>query len=109
MDYQIRMFFPPRFWNPLPYRLDGKRFRRFTAETEAFAARVERELGLTTFVADDVALMAHAAGLAPGAFRDRARRCFFTGDAPALQALVEAINRYRPAGAGTPPAAGRAS
>lgn len=105
LHYPMKMFFPPRFWTPLPYRVDGKPFRRFAAESEAFAARLERELGLTTMVADDVALMADVAGLAPAVLRDRSRGWFFSGDAVSLQAFIGQVNRGSAAvaaGAGRP-------
>jgi len=91
MNYKIRLFFPPRFWDPLPYRVDGKPFRVFARETEDFIRRVEAR-GFTTLVTDEYALMSRHAGLSPVRFRDICRRAFFTGDADALQALVDRIN-----------------
>jgi len=91
MDYKIRLFFPPRFWNPLPYTVNGKTFRQFVKETEDFTRKVEA-MGITTLVADDVALMSKYARLSPRQFRDQARRNFFTGNAAALQGIIETIN-----------------
>ena len=49
-------------------------------------------MGITTLVADDVALMSRCVRLSPRQFRDRARLNFFTGNAAALQETIEAIN-----------------
>jgi radical SAM superfamily enzyme YgiQ (UPF0313 family) len=91
MNYKMRLFFPPRFWDPLPYRVDGKKFRCFVRETELFLKKAEAA-GLTTGIADDVALMSKYAGLSPEQFRDRSRGYFFAGDAFKLQELIVKIN-----------------
>ena len=91
MDYKIRLFFPPRFWNPLPYKVNGKTFRQFVKETEEFTKKVEA-MGITTLVADDVALMSKYVRISPREFRDQARLNFFTGNAAALQGIIETIN-----------------
>ncbi|MCM8764872.1 MAG: cobalamin-dependent protein, partial [Candidatus Omnitrophica bacterium] len=33
MTYQIKQFFPPGYWDPLPYRVNGMSFRQYTGET----------------------------------------------------------------------------
>ena len=91
MNYKMRLFFPPRFWDPLPYRVDGKKFRSFARETELFLKKVEAA-GLTTGIADDVALMSKYAYLSPKEFRDLSRGYFFAGDAFKLQELIVKIN-----------------
>ncbi|MFA5393189.1 MAG: radical SAM protein [Candidatus Ratteibacteria bacterium] len=91
MNYKMRLFFPPRFWDPLPYRVDGKKFRCFIRETELFLKKVEAA-GLITGIADDVALMSKYAYLSPKEFRDLSRGYFFAGDAFKLQELIVKIN-----------------
>ncbi len=91
MNYKMRLFFPPRFWDPLPYRVDGKKFRSFVRETELFLKEAEAA-GLTTGIADDIALMSKSARLTPEKFRDLSRGYFFVGDAAGLQELVVKIN-----------------
>ena len=93
MNYKIRGFFPPRFWDPLPYRVDGKSFRQFAGETEQFNALVEKELNIDTGISDDIALIAHHLCFTPRDFRNQARRYFFTGDAPALREMIRTFNR----------------
>jgi len=91
MNYKMRLFFPPRFWDPLPYQVDGKKFRSFVRETELFLKEVEAA-GLMTGVADDVALMSKCSQLSPKEFRDLSRGYFFAGDALKLQELIVKIN-----------------
>ncbi|MFH2068233.1 MAG: radical SAM protein [Candidatus Omnitrophota bacterium] len=91
MNYKMRLFFPPRFWDPLPYRVDGKKFRSFVRETELFLKKLE-SVGLTTGIADDIALMSKYSHLSPKEFRDLNRGYFFTGDALNLQELIVKIN-----------------
>jgi hypothetical protein len=91
MNYKIRHFFPPRVWDPLPYRLDGKKFRQFARETGDFNKEVEK-LEIDTSISDDWALMASHSGLSNREFRDCARVCFFTGDGQGLQRMIEGIN-----------------
>lgn len=91
MNYKMRLFFPPRFWDPLPYRVDGKKFRHFVRETELFLKKLEAA-GLATGIADDIALMSKCSHLSPKEFRDLSRGYFFAGDAFKLQELIVKIN-----------------
>ena len=91
MTYKIRLFFPPRLWDPLPYRIDGKPFRQYVGETEEFVKRIE-QLGIPTSISDDWALMAKHAGCTPREFRDSNRLNFFTGNADALHETIMNIN-----------------
>ncbi len=92
MDYKIRLFFPPRFWDPLPYKVNGKDFRQFSKETEDFMWQVEKGLKIDVSVSDDLALMAKYLHTSPKDFRDQARLDFFTGNAEGLQKMIETIN-----------------
>jgi hypothetical protein len=96
MRYKIRLLFPPRFWKPLPYTIDGKPFREWAGETEAFARELEAQ-GLLTNVSDDIALLAKYADLPPAEFKRRNMIHFLSGDAEAVQTQIAAINhRIRP-------------
>jgi len=41
LDYQIKLLFPPAYWQPLPYKVNGLSFAEFTALTSRFAAQLE--------------------------------------------------------------------
>ena len=71
--------------------MDNKKFRSFVRETELFLKELEAA-GLTTGIADDIALMSKNAQLTPEKFRDLSRGYFFAGDASGLQELVVKIN-----------------
>ena len=91
--YKLKLLFPPEYWDPLPYKINGMDFREFTALTTAFAGRLEAS-GILTGVPDDNALIAHCAGMSPREFRDRARLWCLTGDAEAVAQMVSAANEW---------------
>lgn len=91
MNYKIKFMFPPRFWKPFPYKVNGKRFKKYAQELEEFMEKVE-ELGITTTISDEMALLAKYAGVTPREFRDLNRLQFLTGDYEGIKKLVEKIN-----------------
>lgn len=101
MDYKIKLLFPPAFWQPLPYRLNGMDFAQFTALTGRFAATLEAN-GILTGMPDDNLLMASIAGIPPRQFRDLARLWCASGDVGALARFVSTFNRNAAPGAGQP-------
>jgi radical SAM superfamily enzyme YgiQ (UPF0313 family) len=90
--YKARLLFPPSFWPELPYRIDGKPFAVFAAETEEFTRDVER-LGVVTLISDEAALLARLLGEPPRAFRDRIRLALASGDVDAVSGMIDAVNR----------------
>lgn len=92
LDYKFKMLFPPMFWEPLPYKLNGMAFNEFTAITAKFVATLEAN-GILTNVPDDNALMASLVGMTPRQFRDQARWWCATGDARAMAQFVAQHNR----------------
>jgi hypothetical protein len=91
LSYKIKLLFPPAFWAPLPYRLNGMDFRQFTALTARFAAQLEQS-GILTGVPDDNVLMAHRANMGLRQFRDAARVWCATGNVPAVANFVRTFN-----------------
>ncbi len=61
MNYKIKWLFPPRFWKPLPYTLNGKKFAQFTKESSEFSRTLRNE-GLLIGIPDDLVLMARHSG-----------------------------------------------
>ncbi len=92
LDYKIKLLFPPAYWDPLPYKLNGMTFTEFTGLTTQFAARLEGR-GILTGLPDDNALIAHCAGMSPRQFRDQARLWCLTGDVEAIGQMVSQVNR----------------
>jgi len=92
MDYKIKLLFPPNLWKDPGYRIDGKKFRRFSQETMSMIRDIEK-MGILTGVSDDQFLMAELAGMNPSEFRDKNREYFFTGDHENIGKMVERINR----------------
>lgn len=94
MNYKIKLLFPPRYWAPLPYRVNNMKFRQFAGQTTRFGKRLEAA-GILTHISDDQALMALHAGYRgkEREFRDRLRLLFAAGDVENIQNLVSTINR----------------
>ena len=92
MTYKVKLLSPPRFWKPLPYKINGKDFRDYVGEYEQFAKALEKE-GLLTVLTDEMALLAKYAGVTPRELRDLNRLQFLTGDYETIKKLVEKINK----------------
>jgi radical SAM superfamily enzyme YgiQ (UPF0313 family) len=92
LEYKIKLLFPPAYWEPLPYRVNGLDYREFTALTGRFVGALE-QAGILTGVPDDNVLLAELAGMTPREFRDQARLWCLTGDAEAMQAMVARVNQ----------------
>ncbi len=91
MDYKFKLLFPPSFWKPLPYRMNGMGFSEFTRITGRFAAALEAE-GILTNVPDDNMLMAELAGMGPREFRDQARAWCAAGLVAPMEQFVRRYN-----------------
>ncbi len=107
MDYKIKTMYPPRFWDPLPYRVDGRGFSEFTAMTSRFVERVER-LGIVTFITDESLLLCSRLDMPLAEYAGYVKRCFFTADTDRIGDLVRFVNGRDPAvSSGLPPGAVR--
>jgi hypothetical protein len=92
LGYRFKLLFPPQYWEPLPYRVNGLGFHEFTAITGRFARDLEAA-GILTHFSHTLASLAHAAELRPHQLRDLARLWCMTGDAEAMGAMVTRANR----------------
>lgn len=91
INYKLNLLFPPKFWRPLPWKMNGMTYRQYAAETQKFVEDL-RSAGVLTMMTDDAAMMAQLGGYD---FRDFARESFrgiFTGDAAGLSEMVRRIN-----------------
>jgi radical SAM superfamily enzyme YgiQ (UPF0313 family) len=91
LTYKIKLIYPPRFWKPLPYLLNGRNSHQLMAETARFAEDL-RAAGLTTNIAHDMVLMADKMRMSPDEFRKHSMAVFFTGDYARAKEMVETIN-----------------
>lgn len=94
LTYKIQLIYPPRFWKPLPYLLDGRNSRELFAETTKFAAEL-KEAGIATNVAHDMVLMAEKLGMTASEFHTESMRLFYTGDHHGVKDWVRTINSTR--------------
>lgn len=93
MTYKIKWLFPPRFWKPLPYRLNGQGFKEFTRQTTEFTRELKAR-GFLIGMSDDLVLMAHLTGYAAreGEFLDSVRMTYFAGQWERALELNRAVN-----------------
>lgn len=91
MNYKIKTLFPPSFWAPLPYKLNGMRFRQFAGITESFALRLEKS-GLVTQLTDDIAMVGSVLGIEPREFKEITARAMWTGDWEKMAEVVTDFN-----------------
>lgn len=85
MTYKVKSMFPPRFWSPLPYRINGKPFRQYAGETERFVK--EAALLTTVFGVDEHFVMAKYLNRDAARFIKELRRMFYSGDVNAMESL----------------------
>ncbi len=91
LTWKVKLQLPPRFWDPLPVRIDGRNYRRVLRATTAFSRKLSA-LGLPTAISDETHLMSVLARMPPVEFRNAAMAAFFAGDGDAVAELVSRIN-----------------
>lgn len=89
--YKIQLLFPPKFWAPLPWRINGMGHKQFASETQALYEDLKRE-GILAMLTDEEALMAHLGGYTPRQFADEAFAATFTGNGEKMAEMVKRIN-----------------
>lgn len=91
LKWKIKFQLPPRFWDPLPIRIDGRSYRQVLSATMAFGRKLDA-LGSTIGISDETYLMCELADMPTVEFRNAALSAFFTGDGDAVASLVAKIN-----------------
>lgn len=92
MNYKIRFLFPPRFWEPFPYKINGKKFKDYAKDAENFVKELERNK-IVTGISDEMFLLAKYAEFTPKEFRDFNRICFLTGNSEGIEEEIAKINK----------------
>lgn len=88
--YKINLLFPPKYWKPLPWRINGLRHKEFAAETQSMYEALGKE-GILRMLTDEEALMAHLAGMDPKQFAHDAFVYGFTGNWEGMANLAQKI------------------
>ncbi len=92
MTYQIKQLFPPRYWKPLPYKINGMSFKQYTDETEKFQRELQ-QAGITTFVSDEAYLLSRFSGFKDMTdFVNYNRYFLFAGLADEIRKEIKTIN-----------------
>lgn len=97
MNYKIKTMYPPRFWDPLPYLVDGRSFAEFTAVTSRFVAEVEK-LGIVTYMTDESLLLCRTLNMRLDEYGELVKRAFFVADTDRIRDLVRFVNDGAPGG-----------
>ncbi len=92
MNYKIKLIFPPRFWKPFPYKINGEPYKISCDKLDKFIKKVEA-LGITTTISDEIALLAFYAGMSPEKFRDSCRAALLSGNLPGISGIIRKINK----------------
>ncbi|HTY12964.1 MAG TPA: radical SAM protein [Candidatus Omnitrophota bacterium] len=91
IEYKINLLFPPRYWKPLPWKINGLGYKAFAAETQSFYDQL-KGAGILTMLTDEEAMMAHLGGYAPGEFVEVAFRNGFTGNWRGMAEMAARVN-----------------
>lgn len=92
MVWKAKLLLPPALWRSLPVRVNGRPWREILRSTGEMVRDIEAA-GIPCALSDDLILMSACAGMDPVAFRDEARRAFFTGDIEGVRRLVNRMHR----------------
>ena len=92
MTYQIKSLFPPSYWKPLPYRINGMPFKEFARETERFQKDLQKE-GIETSISDEAYLLYNFSGFSSlREFLSKNRYFFYSGNRKQLETEISVIN-----------------
>jgi radical SAM superfamily enzyme YgiQ (UPF0313 family) len=92
MTYQIKNLFPPSYWDPLPYRINGMAFKEFARETERFQKDLQKE-GIETSIPDEAYLLYMFSRFnSLREFLDKHRCFFYSGNRNELEEEISFIN-----------------
>ncbi|MGC8976170.1 MAG: B12-binding domain-containing radical SAM protein [Candidatus Ratteibacteria bacterium] len=93
MNYKIKALFPPRFWQPLPYKVNGMDFKKFAYETERFQKDV-LNFGINTSISNEDFLFYKYSGFKTTEdFLKFNRVYFYSGNSEKLKEEIENINK----------------
>jgi len=93
MNYKIKALFPPRMWQPLPYKVNGMSFKEFAYETEKFQKDINK-LGINTSISNEDYLFYKYSGFKSiDEFLKFNRVYFYSGNSEKLKEEIEKINK----------------
>ncbi len=93
MNYKIKALFPPRMWQPLPYKVNGMSFNEFAYETEKFQNEV-KNLDINVSISDDAYLLyKYTEFESLDEFLKFNRVYFYSGNNKKLEEEIKKINK----------------
>lgn len=93
MTYQIKNLFPPTYWEPLPYKINGMPFREYAKATALFQKELQEE-GIETSISDDAYLIYTVSGFSNlRDFLNTNRYYFYAGKKEKLEEEISFINK----------------
>lgn len=91
LKYPLMLSLPMRFWQPLPYKIDGQSFKQYIKAVNALQRRIGK-LGILTGFSHSHHLIAEVLGMPPNEFSERLFYCGLTGDPTETGRLIEKFN-----------------
>ncbi|HPP30359.1 MAG TPA: B12-binding domain-containing radical SAM protein [bacterium] len=93
MTYQIKNLFPPTYWEPLPYKINGMSFNEYAKETALFQQELQKD-GIETSISDEAYLIYKFTSFSTlRKFLDINRYYFYAGKRENLEKEITDINR----------------
>ncbi|HOL22003.1 MAG TPA: hypothetical protein PLQ41_04000, partial [bacterium] len=91
--YQIKNLFPPTYWEPLPYKINGMSFNEYAKETALFQQELQKD-GIETSISDEAYLIYKFTSFSTlRKFLDINRYYFYAGKRENLEKEITDINR----------------
>ncbi|MCX8082328.1 MAG: radical SAM protein [bacterium] len=92
MTYKIKNLFPPTYWEPLPYRINGMSFKDYARETFIFQKELQEE-GIETSISDEAYLIYKVSGFSTlRDFLNTNRYYFYSGNRKKLEEEIISVN-----------------
>ncbi|OGC15217.1 hypothetical protein A2282_07670 [candidate division WOR-1 bacterium RIFOXYA12_FULL_36_13] len=91
LEYKIRLLFPPRYWDPLPWKVNGLSYKQFAAEAQKLYEELKQKEFLMSLT-DPEALMAHLTGVTAKGLYNQTFFDLFTGNWRGMEDLIKKVN-----------------
>lgn len=92
MTYQIKNLFPPTYWKPLPYKINGMPFKNYARETALFQRELQEE-DIETSISDEAYLIYKYSGFSTlRDFLNTNRYYFYSGNRKKLEEEIASVN-----------------
>ena len=92
MGLKIKLLFPAPLWQPFPYEIDGLDSYELRAESARFSQKIEK-IGPTTFMSDELKLLAKYSGMNAKEYRDSTQQHIIQGNHSKIKQIIRITNK----------------